>query len=241
MFNLSILIPIYNEKKKLNYLFKQIEKYSLKKKFKIEFILVDDGSTDSSCKKMMEFKKYYNYLNRNSNKRIVILKNKKNYGKGFSIKKGSKYCNNNFILTCDADLSTSFDQLDNWLQNNYIDINNHNTAYFGCRTHKNSLVKKKKIRSIIGFVYNAINYILFQTGGQDTQCGFKLYPKKLKKILQSITTFGYAHDIEIFKKIKINGSVIFLPVKWKHKNDSKVHIIRESFKMFFDTLKIRFC
>ena len=75
----------------------------------------------------------------------------------------------------------------------------------------------------------------------ENQCGFKLYKKKTGKIIfNKLTEKKFAHDIEIVllatkKKIEI----IELPVKWVHKNDSKINLIRDSFSIFWSIYKMK--
>ena len=70
---------------------------------------------------------------------------------------------------------------------------------------------------------------------KDTQCGFKLYEKKIAKLIfLKLKDFGFSHDIELIlllknKKIKIKE----LPVKWVHKKDSKLNLFWDPIKMFF--------
>jgi dolichyl-phosphate beta-glucosyltransferase len=238
MRSLSIIIPIFNEEKRIEDLFHNINKYCELEKKIVDFILVDDGSTDNTYLKILDLKKKFD--NKFRNKKIIICHYKKNVGKGFAIKKGSYYCNQDYILTFDADLSVSFNQINFWLKKKFIDLRKKNTGYFACRNHSKSLVEKKFHRWIIGFFFNLLNHILFNSKFKDTQCGFKLYPKSLLKFLKSITIYGFAHDLEIFYNIIRAGYKIkFLPVKWIHKNDSKVKIFRDSLKMFYDVIKIR--
>ena len=75
----------------------------------------------------------------------------------------------------------------------------------------------------------------------DTQCGFKLYKKKIGKMLfKNLTEKKFEHDIEIVllatkKKIEI----IELPVEWKHKEDSKIHLIKDSLSIFWSIYKMK--
>ena len=59
-FNLSVVIPVFNEEKYLSKLFKSLLKYFNKKN--IQIIIVDDGSTDSSTKIINEFEKIRNII-----------------------------------------------------------------------------------------------------------------------------------------------------------------------------------
>jgi dolichyl-phosphate beta-glucosyltransferase len=238
MRSLSIIIPIYNEENRIENLFDNINRYCKVNKKLIDFILVDDGSNDKTYLKILELKK--NFSNNFKNKKLIICHYNKNLGKGFAIKTGSYHANKDYILTVDADLSVSFNQIDIWLKKKLIDIKNSKTAYFACRNHPESIVKKKYYRWILGSFFNFLNYLLFNNGLNDTQCGFKLYPKSMIKFLNNISIDGFAHDIEILNNIIKSGySIKFLPVKWTHKNQSKVKIFKDSFQMFYDVIKIK--
>ena len=76
---LSVILPLYNEEKRLNGLFKKINKFKFLKKDKIEFIFVDDGSNDNSNLSIKKF------INKNKKKiNIKLVSYKKNKGKGFA-------------------------------------------------------------------------------------------------------------------------------------------------------------
>ena len=86
----SIIIPIFNEDKYIAKLVKKIQKIKLKK-FALEIICVNDGSTDYT---LLELKKLNN---------IKII-NQKNYGKGRAVQAGIKKANGKLCLIQDADL-----------------------------------------------------------------------------------------------------------------------------------------
>lgn len=239
MKSLSIIIPLYNEFNRLNVLFFNIIKFIKSRKYKVQFILVDDGSTDNTNLQILNFKK--KIIKNYKNVIVDLIFNKKNFGKGYSIRMGSKKIKYDYILTCDADLSVKFEQLDDWIKKKYVNFQKKNIIYFASRNHPDSNVKKKIYRSVIGSIYNFINHIFFNTKCNDTQCGFKLFPNQFKNILRTITINRFGHDIEIYNKIiKKKGNVEFLPVKWVHKNGSKVNLLKDSIDMFLSSIKIKF-
>ena len=78
---LSVILPLYNEEKRLNDLFIKISKFKFLNKNKLEFIFVDDGSNDNSYLLIKDF------INKNK-KRIdlKLVSYKNNKGKGFALK-----------------------------------------------------------------------------------------------------------------------------------------------------------
>ena len=237
MYKLSIIIPLFNEQHRLSYNLTILEKF-LKKKSKkdIEIIFVNDGSYDST------YKIIKNFIHKNKkNCKFGYISYKNNIGKGFAVKKGILASKNYWILVCDADMSVSPKQFDIWFKNNLIQ--KKDAAYFGSRVHKQSNVKALFVRKIIGFLFNILLSLLFNIKSSDTQCGFKVFNSHyIKKIFRKLKCNGYAYDVETVLLLKKHHiKIIELPLKWKHKDGSKVNLIKDSIKIFFDLiiLKVR--
>ena len=236
--SLSIIFPLYNESKRLKYCFQNIDKFNSNSKIKnLEYIFVDDGSLDDSYDLII------NFIKKRKKKRTKIkykiFKLKKNKGKGAALIKGIKNASNDWMLTIDTDISVSLLEINNWIKHKYLQINKK--IYFGSRNLKNSIVKFEYHRKLIGLFFILICKFFLNIKLYDTQCGFKLYKKKIgKMIFKKLTEKKFVHDIEIVllaakKKIEI----IELPVKWEHKNDSKIHIIKDSFSIFCSIYKMK--
>jgi dolichyl-phosphate beta-glucosyltransferase len=102
--NVSIILPLYNEEIRLDYCFEIIEKFLKKnRKFYFEIIFVNDGSTDQSKNKILQFIKQNK--KKNFNTKIKLISYTKNVGKGYAIKKGIFISKSKWILTCDLDMS----------------------------------------------------------------------------------------------------------------------------------------
>ena len=229
--SISIIYPVFNEEKRLQKTFLDIEKFEKSNKsIKKEYIFVNDGSSDLS---LITIKKRLK-----KNIRIKIISYKKNMGKGYALKKGVQIAKNEWVLTSDADCSVSNSQLTEWIAKKYIKKNNF--IYFGSRNNSLSIVKKKITRKIIGMIFKLLIRLFFKIKISDTQCGFKLYKlNTAKKIFKKIKTNDYMHDIEIcLIAKKLNLKIKDLPVKWTHVNDSKINFIRDIFKVAFSLIRI---
>jgi dolichyl-phosphate beta-glucosyltransferase len=235
VYNLSIIIPIFNEQLRLKSCLTILKKFVEKKsKKKIEIIFVNDGSTDKSGELINEFI--------NKNKKVCRLKYinyKKNVGKGYAIKKGVLNSNNSWILICDADMSVKPYQFEVWFKKNKII--NKNTAYYGSRSHKNSRIKTLFIRRLLGIFFKILIKTIFKIDLKDTQCGFKVFNKNYAhKIFKKLNSNRFAFDIELTLLLKKNKiSIKELPLKWEHKDGSKLNIFVDMPKMFFDILIIK--
>lgn len=236
--SLSIVFPIFNESKRLKYCFQDIDIFNASNYVKqVEYIFVDDGSTDDSYKKIILF---IQNKKKEKNKNLYkVLRVKKNSGKGAALKKGVEKAKKEWILTIDTDISVSLSQINSWVKKKFI--KKKSEILFGSRNLKNSIVKYEYHRKIIGIIFIFISKIFFKIRLHDTQCGFKLYKKKIaKKIFSELKEKKFAHDIEIIllankKKISIEE----LPVKWIHKDDSKINLIKDSMNIFFALIKIK--
>jgi glycosyltransferase involved in cell wall biosynthesis len=110
---ISIIIPCYNEEKTIE---KIIQKVINNKEFEKEIIVIDDYSTDNS-KKILQ-----NQLSTSINHLII---NEKNYGKGYSIRKGIEVATGDIIIIQDADLEydpSDYSKLINPIKNGYADV-----------------------------------------------------------------------------------------------------------------------
>lgn len=227
--SISIILPFYNEEKRLKTTLSNIVKFSNRSKIKFkEFIFVDDGSYDSSFKIVNDF--FKKKINTKINYKLIKLPH--NLGKGGALKRGVKISNGEWILTSDIDFSVSLFQLNDWERMKYL--KKTNKVYFASRSHILSKVNSRYYRRFIGTLLRLIISFFLQIKIRDTQCGFKLYKKEVaKKIFPKIKFCGYEHDLELvllLKKQKIK--IIELPVKWNHVDLSKVNIIYDSIKIF---------
>ena len=234
---LSVILPLYNEEKRLKNLFIKINEFKYLNKNKLEFIFVDDGSNDNSYLLIKNFIK--------ENKKRIDLKlvsYKNNKGKGFALKKGIAKAKHDWIITVDIDLSVKLEQIKIWQKKKLI--SQEFKVYFGSRLLAESKVKAKRDRKFIGFIFNIILRKILNSNLlhiKDTQCGFKLYKRNIaKKIFKKLTENGYIHDVEILILLqKSNILVKEIPVEWRHKSGSKINLIIDSIIMLNNLLTLK--
>ena len=233
MYNLSIILPVFNEEVRLKTTISILEKFlKLSKKNKIELIFVSDGSKDKTNDIISNFidSKRHN---------ITLIKYKNNIGKGYAVKKGILRAKNQWILLCDADLSVHPNQFNKWFFSKMI--NSNKCAYYGSREHIDSKVKASLARLVLGFFFRRLIKFLFKINLSDTQCGFKVFHQSYaKKIFKKMRSYRFSFDVELTVLLKKNKiKVIELPLKWVHKSGSKLSIIKDIPKMLFDLLRIK--
>src|SRR4051812_45685264 len=94
---LSIIIPAYNESKTIAKILDKITEVKLPNETDKEIIIVDDCSTDTTREVIEE------YVRKSAFKHIRYMRNEKNSGKGFGIRRGIREAKGDFVIIQDAD------------------------------------------------------------------------------------------------------------------------------------------
>lgn len=228
---LSVVIPAYNEEKRLPKTLVEIDKYLSSQKYDYEILVVSDGSKDKTVDTV-----------KNLQHRIACLKliaNKENHGKGYVTRQGLLEAKGQIRLFTDADNSTSIDQIEKMIP--LFEKGDH--IVIGSRDIKGAVLEPPQpaLRVFIGNVFNLMVQVIVGLWGiKDTQCGFKaLSVEAAVKILPKCKIDRWAFDPEILKIGKKMGYKIYeVPVHWKNDLESKVKM-SSTIKMALDLLKIR--
>ena len=236
--SLSIIFPVFNEESRLKSSFRHIASFlKKKKKLKIEIIFVDDGSKDNSYKLIVKFVNNFKLKNK---VKFKIVKSETNLGKGAALKLGVEKAAYDWILTTDIDMSVSLFQISAWEKKKLIE--KKHSVYFASRSHKKSIVERNFIRKVLGDIGSFLISVILNINIKDTQCGYKLYKRQHAKFsFSKLKNCGWDHDIELILLLKSkNIAIKELPIKWIHKENSKVNIFLDPIKMFIGILIIRF-
>lgn len=232
-YTLSVIVPFFNESKRINIFFEEMDHFSECFAMDYEVILVDDASDDDTLNKLEVWAEQRPYV------RVIGQPN--NAGKGRALARGIESASGKYILTCDADMSAKPSELLNWIEK-YDIFNSERTIFIGNRKDNETKLSAKGYRKLIGLVFSKLVNLLIGLNIQDTQCGFKLYPIEFgKEVFATLTDYGWAHDVEILllaKREKLK--VVECQLTWVHNAGSKVNIISDSIKMFLQIIRLSF-
>ncbi len=231
-FELSIVIPAYNEQNRIAKTLNAIENYVQQKNTKAEILVVSDGSDDNTNEVVEELSARIPNLK--------LLSYPKNRGKGFAVKTGIKNSHGRYILITDADNSTPIEEYEKLLKT--LKQTDSQIA-IGSRYLKDSdiQIKQPKYRILLGRLGNRLIQFFLLEGIQDTQCGFKLFENKCAKeifAMQKIHRFGF--DMEALVIAKTLGyKVIEVPVSWLNSEGSRVRPIKDGLITLKDLIYIK--
>jgi glycosyltransferase involved in cell wall biosynthesis len=237
---LSIVIPAYNEERRLTSTLAAVLGYLARQPYTYEVIVSDDGSTDRTVAIVEDLAKTHPELSalRNAHR-----------GKGCTVRSGIQNALGEIVLFSDADLSTPIEELDRILPF----FERGDEVVIGSRQGEGARrVGEPFFRHLMGRVFNYIVSFVTISGIRDTQCGFKAFSARAAaQIFRS--TLLYSDDAPVVQGAMVTGfdvEVLFLarklgyairevPVHWNYDADTKVSAIKDSWRNFRDVLKVR--
>jgi len=225
---LSIIIPARNEETRLPRALGQVFAFLEKQAYDSEVIVVENGSQDRTLELAREFTQYFPGL------RIL---HEDLPGKGGAVRRGVMESNGNYRLIADADFSMPVDQINRFLPPTCTaDIAIASREAPGAKRYN-----EPPFRHLTGRVFNFWIRTLVLPGLQDTQCGFKCFRATVAKdIFPRQTLTGWSFDVELLAIARHhNYSIAEIGIPWYYNAGSKINVLRDSYRMFFDLLQIR--
>jgi dolichyl-phosphate beta-glucosyltransferase len=228
---LSVVIPAYNEERRLGPSLEKVFSYLKGRRRPFEVLVVDDGSSDGTAPLVRKLSKKH--------KGLRLVMNGGNRGKGASVRHGVEQAKGTEILMSDADLSTPIAELaalEKALKRADIAI--------GSRALDRGRITRRQpfYREAGGRFFNLLVRALTVKGIADTQCGFKLFKAEAARrifAMQKVPRFGF--DVEaLFLAKKLGYRVAELSVAWENSPETKVRPVRDGLRTFLDLALIRF-
>jgi len=225
----SIIVPCYNESKRVDNVVKILQYLSgLDKSW--ELIVVNDGSMDNTFDKLKSLKKKSNF-------KLISYSN--NRGKGYAVKTGMLAAVGEHRLFMDIDLSTPIDEMEKISQ--FID---QYDVVIGTRKVKGArvVVHQPILREYLGKVFTLLSQVILNTKVSDFTCGFKCFSQEAaERIFRKTRIFRWGFDSEtLFLAKKYGFSIKEVPVVWKNDKQTRVRFPGDIIKSFHELVSIRY-
>lgn len=228
---LSVIIPAYNEERRIFKTLVEIDKYLSKQSYNYEIIVVSDGSKDRTGEMVKELMPKI--------KNLRLINNKENHGKGFVVRQGILEAKGDYRLFTDADNSTTIDQVEKM----WPHLEQGFDIIVGSREIEGAVLDPPQpwLRRKTGAAFRLFTNIF--TGLwkiRDTQCGFKGFTRKAAEDILprcKIDRFSFDAEMLVLAK-KLGYKTKEVPITWKNDPESKVKF-KNMVKMGFDLVKIR--
>jgi dolichyl-phosphate beta-glucosyltransferase len=228
---LTIVIPIYNEAKRIGSSLERIADYLGQQSYSREIILVDDGSTDEGAaiaSRILDGREAYQ-----------VIQYGKNHGKGYALRQGMLQSSGKYVLFSDADLSTPIEELDKmwpWLEAGFDIVQ-------GSRKMIGALVDRHQpwLRERMGTVFTWLCNMLVVGDIGDVTCGFKAYTGAVARELygaQRLADWSFDAEI-IFIARKRGYRIKEVPVRWQDRQGTKVRLARDTLRALCGIIRIR--
>jgi dolichyl-phosphate beta-glucosyltransferase len=227
--DLTLIIPGYNEEKRLPRTLSQVQAYLDQWGIDYRVIVVDDGSRDGTAAAAEGF-----------GNRFRVISLPQNRGKGAAVRSGMLSATGRVAAFTDADLPYSLDSL----RAGYDLIRaGRCQVAFGARDYDGSkeLVRRRLLRRMASGVFRQVVRFLISRDVIDTQAGLKLFSAEAAREIFSRTEIdGFAFDVEVvFLTHHMNLSYRRIPVDLINEESSSLSVWRHTLPMLREVVQVR--
>jgi dolichyl-phosphate beta-glucosyltransferase len=226
---LSIIIPAYNEEKRLPISLQDLRSFLAEWQVSVEVIVVDNASTDATAAIIGRMIADWPAL------RLIHIAPP---GKGLAVREGLLAARGEYSFFCDADFSMPVREIMKFFPPQLDDVEVAIATREGTSARR---IGEPLRRHIMGRVYNALVRNLVLPGIQDSQCGFKCIRADIGRRLAVLqTVHGWGFDVELLAVARHLGyRVVEVPIDWYYAPSSRIHPLRDSWRMTRDLLVVR--
>ena len=228
---LSIVIPAYNEEKRIGRALESVLACVRDREWDAEVLVVNDGSSDKTGECVQQFTKAHPNLH--------LIENEGNRGKGYSVRNGLLQAVGEIVMFTDADLSAPIEEAERLFEAIHAGAD----VAIGSRwlDRQKQTIHQPLYRRFFGRCYNWLTRKVMGLPYKDTQCGFKAFRREAAQDifrLQTIERWGFDPEI-LFIARKIGYKIVEVPVTWGHDERSRISYLRDGAQMLREMVQIR--
>jgi dolichyl-phosphate beta-glucosyltransferase len=233
---LSIVIPAYNEERRLPPTLARIAAFLREQAYRSEVLIVENGSTDGTSAAVETF--CATELRPGDPFDLVLLHSEK--GKGNAVRHGMLNGRGEFLLISDTDLAVPIEEVTRFLPP-ALPKHGYGVAIASREAPGAVRLGEPFYRHLMGRIFNQIVRWMAIPGISDTQCGFKCFSREAAQLViprQRIS--GYGFDVEmLFIAQRLGIELVEVPVTWYYGDDSRIRPIHDTLAMVRELMQIR--
>lgn len=257
MVDLSVVIPAYNEEKRLPNMLNEAINYlearqkqkpvllnetpyniSSKKPFTYEIIIVDDGSQDGTTICGLKYRKEF------GDEKVRVITLDTNRGKGGAVREGVLAARGDYIIFADADGASKFNDIDKLEKFMFENKESKYLVAVGSRAHmeEEAVATRSLFRTILMKGFHLLVWTCCVRTIRDTQCGFKMFNRDSAILLfNSYHNESWAFDVELlYLAEQTNCTIGEIAINWQEVDGSKIVPVFSWIRMGWDVICLAF-
>ena len=219
----SIVVPFHNEEENVTVMYDRLKAVMEQVGESFELVLVDDGSSDRTCRLLEEIAA--------EDSRVLVVKLRRNFGQTSALAAGFDHSQGDFVLAMDGDLQHDPAEIPNFLEK----LEEGYDVVSGWRKTRIDNFVLRRIPS------RCANWLMAKLSGvniHDFGTTFKAYRRE---VIHNVPLYGEMHRFIPALAAWYGASICEIPIKNVHRERGKSHYgIGRTFRVFFDLLTIRF-
>jgi glycosyltransferase involved in cell wall biosynthesis len=223
MRNYSIVVPLQNEEENITALYARLKLVMERVGDPFELVLVDDGSSDRTCRLLEEIA--------NVDSRVLIVKLRRNFGQTSALAAGFKHASGEFVLAMDGDLQHDPDDIPRFLKK----LDEGYDLVSGWRKERIDSFIIRRVPS------RCANWLMAKLSGVDIHDFGTTFKAYRREVIRNIPLYGEMHRFIPALASHYGARICEIPIRSAHREHGKSHYgISRTLRVFFDLLTIRF-
>ncbi len=234
---LSIIVPTFNGGERLRTTLREIASFASRQPFAVERIVVDDGSDADTERILTEWQHH--------DPNLRVVRNARNAGKGYSVRRGMEVAKGAYRVFLDADLAYPVSEISRIVEG----LEQGADVAIACRTDVRSRYVMSPAyfhylytRHLMSRLFNGLVRVALLPRVVDTQAGLKGFTARAsEQIFPQLTVPRFGFDLEVlYIARRLNLRLLQLPVEFRYDSEpSTVHFVRDAFTMLRDIAVVR--
>jgi dolichyl-phosphate beta-glucosyltransferase len=214
--SISVIIPVFNEEREIGPVLAEVRAWLQEHAGEWEVLVVDNASTDGTAEAAAP---------QLDGERMRLLRNERNRGKGYSIRRGMLEARGDLRLMCDADCAPSLASLERMVQRSEeADVVVGSRVATGARVERHQPLQRR----VVGLGILTLCHVLMREPARDIFCGFKLFrAEAAEAVFSRVRLEGWTFDVEALGLARALGyRVQECGIVWINRPSSRLSISR---------------